>query len=142
MLSDAPAEDVDVLEEFGEALGLAFQLSDDIMDVAATEAELRKEPGQDMREGVYTLPVLYALADGSSGAELQGLLAAGSPQGDRLARALDLVRSDGSLRRARDVVTAGVRRARKLAGGLPAGSPRDALVHIADFVAARCGAEG
>jgi heptaprenyl diphosphate synthase len=123
------------------ALGLAFQLSDDIMDVASTEAELRKEPGQDMREGVYTLPVLYALSDGQSGAELRGLLAAGPPEGERLARALELVRSDGALGGARDVVTAGVRRAKRLAGGLPPGSPRDALVHIAEFIAARCGAE-
>jgi geranylgeranyl pyrophosphate synthase len=141
MLSGATAETVDRLDDFGMALGLAFQLSDDIMDVASTEAELRKEPGQDMREGVYTLPVLYALSDGPTGAELHALLAAGPPQGERLARALELVRSDGALGGARDVVTAGVRRAKKLARGLPPGSPRDALVHIAEFIAARCGAE-
>ena len=43
---------------------MAFQLSDDIMDVISTEAELKKEPGQDLREGVYTLPILYALKEG------------------------------------------------------------------------------
>ena len=54
MLSDATAEHTEVLEEFGEALGMAFQLSDDIMDITASQLELGKEPGQDMREGVYT----------------------------------------------------------------------------------------
>ena len=63
MLSDAPAEALDVLEQYGEALGLAFQLSDDIMDLTASQETLGKEPGQDLREGVYTLPVLHALGD-------------------------------------------------------------------------------
>ena len=63
MLSDAPLDSLDVLEEFGEALGLAFQLSDDIMDLIASERELGKEPGQDLREGVFTLPVLHALGE-------------------------------------------------------------------------------
>jgi heptaprenyl diphosphate synthase len=64
MLSDAPAETVERLEDFGLALGMAFQLSDDIMDIISTEEELQKPPGQDIREGVYTLPVLYALSGG------------------------------------------------------------------------------
>ena len=58
VLSDASSDHVDVLEAFGEALGMAFQLSDDIMDVSASERELGKEPGVDMKEGVYTFPVL------------------------------------------------------------------------------------
>src|SRR5438093_2744181 len=59
LLSDAPAEHVEILDRFGEAAGLGFQLSDDIMDVISTERELGKEPGVDMKEGVYTLPVLH-----------------------------------------------------------------------------------
>jgi heptaprenyl diphosphate synthase len=141
MLSEAPADLTEVLDRYGMAVGLGFQLSDDIMDVTATEAELRKAPGQDMREGVYTLPVLYALRDGPRGHELRALLEEGPPQGDRLARALDIVRMDGSLVRARDAVTGEVRRAKRLAGELPFGPARDALVHIADFIALRCGAE-
>jgi heptaprenyl diphosphate synthase len=140
MLSDAAPETIERLDDFGLALGMAFQLSDDIMDVTSTEEELRKEPGQDMREGVYTLPVLYALSGDTKG-ELASLLAAGPPSGDRLTRALALVRQDGSLSAARAAVTAQVRRATHLAGGLPAGRARDALVHIAEFIAARCGAD-
>jgi heptaprenyl diphosphate synthase len=140
MLSDAPSETVDILDDFGLALGMAFQLSDDIMDVTSTEEELRKEPGQDMREGVYTLPVLYALRDGEAGRELSSLLAEGPPSGERLVRALAVVGRDGSLAEAREAVTAEVRRAKHLANALPRGRARDALVHIAEFIAARCGA--
>ena len=49
MLSDASPEHTDVLEEFGDALGMAFQLSDDIMDVTAEPVRAGKEPGQDLR---------------------------------------------------------------------------------------------
>ncbi len=140
MLSDAPAETIEVLDDFGLALGLAFQLSDDIMDVIATAEELHKEPGQDMKLGVYTLPVLYALQDGQAGLELAALLSDGPPSGDRLARALEIVRADGSLTRAREAVSRSVRRARKLATALAPRPARDALVHIAEFLAVRCGA--
>jgi heptaprenyl diphosphate synthase len=140
MLSDAPPETIDLLDDFGLALGLAFQLSDDIMDVISSEEELHKQPGQDMKLGVYTLPVLYALQDGPGGRELASLLADGPPSGDRLARALEIVRADGSLAPAREAVSTSVQRARRLALDLGPGPARDAMVHIAEFLAVRCGA--
>ncbi len=140
ILTDAEAPVVEGLTRFGEALGMAFQLSDDIMDVTADEETLGKEPGVDLREGVYTLPVIYALEDGERRGELRSLLAEGPPEGGRLARALDMVRTDGALVRAREAVAREVRRAVAEAGGLPPGTPRDALTHIARFLATRCGA--
>ncbi len=141
MLSDAPAETIERLDDLGVAIGMAFQLSDDIMDVISSEEELRKAPGQDMREGVYTLPVLYALDDGAAGRELKELLSQGPPDGEHLARALDIVRGDGSLAKAREAVTQEVRRARTVAGDLPDCPARDALLRIAEFLAVRCGAD-
>jgi heptaprenyl diphosphate synthase len=140
MLSDAAPEHVDLLEGFGEALGMAFQLSDDVMDVTASHRELGKEPGVDMREGVYTLPVLAALTDGPHAGELADLLSPGPPDGERLARALEIVRSETTLDRARAAVTAEVGRAELLATSLPDGPARAALVTLARFLAARCGA--
>src|SRR5207248_7523453 len=61
MLSEAIPDVTETLDDDGAALGMAFQLSDDIMDVISSEEELHKEPGQDMKLGVYTLPVLYGL---------------------------------------------------------------------------------
>jgi heptaprenyl diphosphate synthase len=142
LLSDAPAEHVEILDRFGEAVGLGFQLSDDIMDVTASELELGKEPGVDMKEGVYTLPVLHAMAEGDHRDELVELLRPGPPEGDRLHRALVIVRSDGSLSHARAAVTREVRRAMELAGRLRAGVAREALETLAQFIADRCGADG
>ncbi len=140
LLSDTPMDQVDVLEEFGEALGMAFQLSDDIMDVTASQMELGKEPGVDLREGVYTLPVLHALHEGERREELSRLLRQGPPDGERLDRALEIVRADGSLAHARAAVAREVHRGTELAERLPAGPARTALVQLATFLAVRCGA--
>lgn len=140
MLSDSPAEHLDALDGFGEALGTAFQLSDDIMDVTSTSTQLGKEPGIDLREGVYTLPVLHALAQDGQGEELRGLLEPGPPNGAPLERALEIVRADGSLDYARTAVSAQVARAKERAALLPEGRARMALVQLAEFLAIRCGA--
>jgi heptaprenyl diphosphate synthase len=141
MLSDAAEDLIDRLDRFGEALGMGFQLSDDIMDVISTEDELGKPPGQDLRQGVYTLPVLYALQDGTTGRELTELLAPGPPEGARLDRALELVGTDAALQRAREAVSREVRRARDVASGFPNGPAKDALLNLTEYLASRCGAQ-
>jgi heptaprenyl diphosphate synthase len=102
--------------------------------------ELGKEPGQDLREGVYTLPVLHALAHDEHREELARVLAHGSPDGELLDRALEIVRSGGSVDVARDAVTAEVMRATTLARRLPEGPASHALEQLAKFLAVRCGA--
>ena len=141
MLSDAEPDHVDVLEEFGDALGMAYQLSDDIMDITSSQIELGKEPGQDLREGVYTLPVLHALAVDDQREELARILSHGPPDGEMLDRVLDIVRSGGSVDVAREVATQEVRRATRLAERLPKGHATHALIQLSKFLAVRCGAE-
>jgi heptaprenyl diphosphate synthase len=140
MLSGSAPEVVDGLERYGWALGLAFQLSDDIMDVTADRSTLGKEPGVDLKEGVYTLPVIYALRESNRRDELRGLLADGPPDGERLGGALQIIRDDGALDSARWAVTEQARRALAEAEAHPSGPARDALIHLARFLAARCGA--
>jgi len=140
LVCDADPEVVERLERFGRTLGMAFQLSDDIMDLTADRAVLGKEPGADLREGVYTLPVIHALRGSARRDELRDLLASGPPTGDRLEAALQIVRSDGSLDRSRAAVGEAVRAALDEAAGFPPGAATDALVHLSGFIAARCGA--
>ena len=141
MLSDASPEHTDIIEQFGDALGMAYQLSDDIMDITASQMELGKEPGVDMKEGVYTLPVLHALAHDDRREELARILGHGSPDGAMLDRALEIVRDGGSIGHARRAVSDEVARAIGLAERLPDGPARHALIQLARFLAARCGAE-
>ena len=111
------------------------------MDITSSQIELGKEPGQDLREGVYTLSVLHALANGEHREELARILSHGSPDGEMLDRVLEIVRSGGSVDAARAAVTGEVRRATALAERLPDGHARHALIQLAKFLAARCGAE-
>ena len=62
MVSNVSADSLDALTQFGHHLGMCFQVVDDVLDVTATEAELGKPTGNDVHEGVYTLPVIYAVA--------------------------------------------------------------------------------
>jgi geranylgeranyl pyrophosphate synthase len=93
LVAEAPRAEVDALTEFGLRFGLAFQVVDDILDVVATDEELGKPAGHDMAEGVYTLPVLHALAgDAAEAGELRSLLG-GPLEPEAQARALALVRA-------------------------------------------------
>jgi len=140
LLSDARPEHVELLEDVGASIGMAFQLSDDIMDITSSQLELGKEPGTDMREGVYTVPVLHALQHSSDRDELRRILGTGSPDGELLDRALDIVRSAGSIEHAQAQVADEVQYAVGLARQLPDGPARHALVQLARFLAVRCGA--
>ncbi len=79
LTGSACRNEVDAFTTFGRALGMGFQLRDDVLDVVADDGELGKPPGQDLAEGVYTLPVLLALRDPDAGPELRTLL--GQPLG-------------------------------------------------------------
>ena len=140
MMSDAPTEQVEILEAFGESLGLAFQVSDDIMDLTSSQLELGKEPGADLREGVYTLPVLHALATAPQREELGRILTTGA-DGELLDRAIEIVLAAGSIEHARAAVRAEVRRAVGLTERLPEGPAQHALAQLAQFLAVRCGAD-
>jgi heptaprenyl diphosphate synthase len=61
MVSSVSADTLDALTQFGHHLGMCFQVVDDVLDITRTEAELGKPAGNDVHEGVYTLPVIYAL---------------------------------------------------------------------------------
>ena len=77
MFSGASPEVVEAMTGYGERLGVAFQLADDLIDIASEAGESGKTPGTDLREGVPTLPVLLALRSGDpADARLHELLRA------------------------------------------------------------------
>jgi heptaprenyl diphosphate synthase len=74
IVSGAPRPWVDALTDYGHALGMAFQIWDDVRDLVSNEVNLGKPAGHDMVEGTYTLPVLRALAVPGAGDDLRALL--------------------------------------------------------------------
>jgi len=93
LVEHASPEMLDAVTSFGHHLGMCFQIVDDVLDVTRSSEELGKPAGNDMLEGIYTLPVLYAM---QSNEELRTLL---QPEmdADQLARARELVAANGAI---------------------------------------------
>ena len=140
MLAGAPAAVVETVARFGEVYGIAFQLSDDLIDIASDATSLGKTPGTDLREGIRTLPVLLVLAEGDdASARLRELLTGDLSDDARLAEALRLLREHPAMDAARARLRTYVDEARVVANELPPGPARDALLSLTDFVLARTG---
>ena len=140
MFADAPGDVVDRISSASHALGVAFQLSDDILDVASESAESGKEPGTDLREGVRSLPVLHVLAAPPSrdGDRLRELLSGDGLTDESLhAEALALLRAHPAMDAARADLGRWVRVAQDEIAGLPDVPARHAFKTICDFVADR-----
>ncbi len=75
--------EVEACTDYGRNFGMVFQIRDDILDITATDGQLQKPAGQDLAEGVYTLPALLALADPDAGPDLRTLLGVPLAQPER-----------------------------------------------------------
>ncbi|MFG2718586.1 polyprenyl synthetase family protein [Streptomyces sp. NPDC048416] len=129
----------DALAQYGEHLGVAFQISDDLLDITSSSALTGKEQGKDLSVGVAGLPALLALAgDDPRDGELRALLR--SPlgvTGEDHRRALRLLRRSAALGEARAIRDQRLTMARSALRRLPAGPPRRALDTLCDVVATR-----
>ncbi len=135
MLAGAPHEVVLRLTSACEAIGVAFQLGDDIIDVASDVSG--KTPGTDLREGIRTLPVLYALASTSNAdARLRSLVSGPVPEAD-IEEALELLRASEALKMARAELERWADRAKSQLADLPDIPARAALLSLCDFVVER-----
>jgi heptaprenyl diphosphate synthase len=137
MLSGAPDSVTDLLTTFGERIGVAFQLSDDLLDVSSDAVVSGKTPGTDLREGVPTLPVLRALGSDPDGGRL-GELLAGDLTDDALhAEALALLRAHPAMALARDDLAGWAAAARSVLAPLPDTAARAVLESLCDLVVSR-----
>jgi heptaprenyl diphosphate synthase len=134
----ATPEVEEALTAYGDIVGSAFQLSDDILDVASDSVESGKTPGTDLREGVPTLPVLMAKASSRpEDSRLLQLLDSDLSDDDLHGEALALLRVHPAMDEARAYVMARAQEAKARLSAVPEGSVRTALESFADIVATR-----
>lgn len=138
MCSGASESQIDALAEYGAIIGTAFQISDDIIDIASPEQDSGKTPGTDLREGVRTLPMLYALSDAGN-ARLRELLAKPLDSAELVDEALTLLRESKGIERARETLHECADRACTVLSDLPDSVARDALYVLTEYVVARTG---
>lgn len=140
MYSGCSPEVITMATEYGERLGVAFQLADDLIDIASDADETGKTPGTDLREGKRTLPVLNALASTDpADAELQELLLSELKEPERVERALELLRPHRAMADAREETLAVGRQAVDSLSPLPDSDAKTALIALMDGVVHRVG---
>jgi heptaprenyl diphosphate synthase len=140
MFSGATAQQVESLQRFGAAIGTAFQISDDVIDITSPSDSSGKTPGTDLREGVHTLPMLYALQGSGPDADRLRVLLAGPITDDaEVDEALALLRSGPGVARARQVLAEHASAARAELAHLPDCSAAKALASLTAYVVDRTG---
>ncbi len=135
--SGAPLEIEEALRDYGEKVGVAFQLADDILDIASESADSGKTPGTDLREGVATLPVLIALRDEPAESRLRALVSGPITDEAEAQEALGLLRAHPAMTEARAYVQNLAAEAKALLKVLPEGPVRQALDTFADLISDR-----
>ncbi|MFI6621839.1 polyprenyl synthetase family protein [Streptomyces sp. NPDC050528] len=143
VVAGADRATADAVGAFGERIGVAFQIADDILDITGAE-EFGKTPGTDLRQGVPTLPVLILRAsdpDTTDPADtrLRALLAAGPENDDRVEEALALLRGHPAVTEARARLAHLVREAEGQLTALPRSPARKAMDELCRSLLARTG---
>lgn len=134
VLCDCPDHIADALTSYGVALGLAFQLADDVLDLAGDSEQIGKLAGKDLREGIYSMAVLHALGSSDVGSALRDLLDRVVMGDDEVRRALTLLRESGAVDYARRCAEQHAEDARAALAILPPGEATDSL-HALTYLA-------
>ena len=139
VIADAPEEQIIALRTYGDALGIAFQIVDDLLDYGGDAAATGKNVGDDFREGKLTLPLIKAIAraDGAERTFWNRVIVKGKHNAADLERALGLLARHGAMEATRNDALAWVETARKALRLLPENELRDMLDELADYVVAR-----
>lgn len=133
----ATTTEISAMREYGEAIGIAFQLADDIIDLTSDSADSGKTPGTDLLEGVPTLTtLLIQRANQDVDAPLIELLANQVPL-DQLPQVLNLIRSHDALLEAKSVAHSWAERAKSAVKDLSNPATKQTLVALCDAVIAR-----
>jgi geranylgeranyl reductase family protein len=137
-LSGASQAHIDALTAYGRYLGLAFQLTDDVLELTGRASQLKRATGRNLKEGVYSLPILHALQqEGGTEQELRILLEQKQLTEQEVGMVLSLVKESGTDRQVLKVAHQYVQQAQKALLALPDCSARRSLFNLADYAVTR-----
>jgi len=133
----ATRDEIEAISEWAWEVGIVFQMADDVLDLVASEDFIGKPAGSDLKEGTYTLPVLYAM-EGPGGAEIRSLLANGAPPGAAgIDRIIELTIAGGHVDRVIAEANERLRIAEKAASRLPDSELRPILRSLENYLTDR-----
>ena len=139
VIARAEESQVQALYAYGDALGIAFQIADDLLDYQGVSSATGKNVGDDFRERKLTLPLIRAIAkaDAEERAFWQRTIEKGRQEDGDLDHALALLKKHGALEATRDEALLWAGRAKESMATLPPSDMRDVLIDLADFVVSR-----
>lgn len=135
--AELSSKDIEALRQYGYSIGMAFQITDDILDITSSSEQIGKPAGNDLRQGIVTLPIIYALTHSSHSAELKNIVLTRDMSDEQVKSGLAIIHST-------DAIDYSYRCAAKYlqeaCAVLPASlslAARETLMSIADFVGLR-----
>jgi len=129
--------DVVQVREYGYAIGMAFQITDDILDVTASAEQLGKPVGNDLRQGIVTLPTIYALKTSPFRDELRRIVIKQDMSDEDVRRGLTILRETDAIEYSYRQVDSYLQHGRNSLPTTLNATVRDALLSVADFVGMR-----
>lgn len=137
LTAELPTHEVRDLREYGYSIGMAFQITDDILDVTATSEQIGKPAGNDLRQGIVTLPIIYALEHSLHREELRNIVLTKNMTEEMVQRGLEIIHGTNAVEVCYKRVAEYLDKARSV---VPQSAPepvRQALCAVADFVGLR-----
>jgi heptaprenyl diphosphate synthase len=140
MFAGCSKEEIETLTEFGEKIGIAFQLADDIIDIASDSLDSGKTPGTDLREGIPTLVTLNAMkSNNPKDASLKLALSGPIKSEEKVQWVIQELRNHQAIAESRAQLQTIAKEARAALGPLPISETSTALYSLCDLVIDRVG---
>jgi geranylgeranyl pyrophosphate synthase len=137
MLSPVSEDVVETMRSFGNAIGMAFQIVDDVLDFTGEQVTVGKPVANDLRQGLITLPALYYLEDHPDDPDMGVVLRGGYASDENFSRLVSSIRQSGSIRRSMLDARAEVERAVRMLARFPDSPKRRALEDTARYIVDR-----
>jgi geranylgeranyl pyrophosphate synthase len=136
ILADAEGAQVVALRRFGQDLGIAFQIVDDVLDFVGDEARLGKPAGSDLQQGLVTLPTICYLEQ-SQNSDLVSTMLTGQEDKDRMRMAIETIRASGAVEAALAEAQSHAQQAREALAAWPNSDACQMLLSLVDYVVER-----
>lgn len=133
----APEYHIKALERFGYYLGMAFQIGDDILDLTSNQRVLGKPVGSDLRQGIVTLPVIFALNLSPERERLAEIIQKSNKKEGEVLETIEIIKSCGAIEKSFEVSNWYLAKAKKQLSLVPRSAATDSLALIADFIGKR-----
>ncbi|WP_418792578.1 polyprenyl synthetase family protein [Phosphitispora sp. TUW77] len=134
---DAPPYHIKALKRYGYYLGMAFQITDDILDFTASSQELGKPVCSDLRQGIVTLPAIYALFLSDKRSRLAEIIRKKAKKEGEILEAINIIKECGAIKRSIELSERYLTKAKKQLDYLPSGRAANSLRTIADVIGKR-----